>query len=61
MPPGILYRLYQYQGVELHLDRRIADTEQIQIRVNLYLQRGRHTFRILQLGLKETVWPTGAE
>ncbi|NLF80252.1 MAG: hypothetical protein GX572_03565 [Clostridia bacterium] len=61
MPAGILYRLYRHQGVELHLDRRIADTDQVQIRVNAYLQRGRHTFRVLLLGLKETIWPSGAE
>jgi|WetSurMetagenome_2_1015567.scaffolds.fasta_scaffold251358_1 hypothetical protein len=55
------FHTYEYQGALLHIDQRIAEAEQIQIRVNPYLRQGKQTYRALQLGLKETQWPQGPE
>lgn len=52
---------YDDPGVTIYVDKKIDDSDTIQIRVNTYRQKGKLTFRTLQMGAKETQWPGGPE
>lgn len=48
------FNKYNYQGINIYVDKKIDDSDTIQIRVNSYRQRGKLTFRTLRLEFKET-------
>ena len=51
------YTKYDYQGLDIFVNKNIDDDNTLNIRVNPYLQKGVTTYRALLMGFKETVGP----